>query len=135
MFNILILAALTLAQNPAPATCVGAAPAIASVVNKGATQDGGSNRYQLAVTVVNRGTQPQAGNVLQSVDVYQHDTKRDAKGIPPLRPGQSYTYVYQFLRSADAGDGTTTLEFRLDMHQPAGLSSQDCDPSNDRFSI
>src|SRR5271165_2428067 len=106
MFNILILAALTLAQNPAQATCVGAAPAIASVVNKGATQDSGVNRYQLAVTVVNRGTQAQAGNVLQSVDVYEHETKRDAKGIPPVKVGQSYTYVYQYVRSTDAGDGT-----------------------------
>ena len=120
----------------AAATCAGADPAIVSVAVKGVTPSNGLNQYKIGVTVTNLGSSAQASNVLQYVDIYQKaGEKLDAKGIPPLRPGQSYSFTYVAQRSSDAGNGTTKLSFKLDMRQPSAPSSQDCDLSNDTRTV
>jgi hypothetical protein len=112
---IAFLLATLLAQNPAG--CAGPGPAIASVKVANTTQDGALNDYQLRVSVINRGNTSQAGNVLQSVDIFRNGTKVDQKGVPPLKAGGAYSFVYSFSRNADAGDGTTTFTFRMDPGQ------------------
>jgi len=117
------------------ATCAGADPAIASVAVKGMTTDGSVNVYTLGGTVVNLGRSAQAKNVLQFVDIYQHGAKLDAKGVRPLKPGQSYAFSYAFRRSNDAGQGATQLTFQLDLRQPSPPGAQDCAAGNDRFRL
>ncbi len=134
MFRIMIIALLMSAQTDtasASTTCAGADPAIASVVVKGAHSGGGLNRYQLSGTIVNVGRAAQPSNTLQFVDIYKGSEKLDSKGIPPLNSGQSYTFSYVSVRSSDAGKGTTSLTFRLDVRQ----ASQDCSTSNDRYTV
>jgi hypothetical protein len=123
------------AGTVAAMTCSGADPAIASATVKSTKPQGGLNVITVAITVVNRGTQGQASNVLQSVEVYQNDVKIDRKGIPPLRPGQSYTALYTFQRSTEASPGTTNLRFRLAYTQPSPPGNADCDLSNDSYKM
>lgn len=138
MFRIIIAAALLLVGQSAVASastaCSGADPAIVSVVVKSVTRVGALNRYLLQGRIVNLGGTAQASNVLQFVDIYGNRAKLNDRGIPPLKPGQSYTFSYVSSRSHQAGRGTTTLVFKMDMRQPAGFSAQDCNP-NDRFTI
>ncbi len=131
LFALLVLSA-TLAQ--AAIACNGADPAIGTVSVKNVSHNGGTNVYHLGGTVTNRGRARQPSNVLQFVDVYINGQKSDARGIPPLRPGQSYTFGYDFQRSSDAGDGTSRLRFQIEMRQPAG-SAQNCNPNNDTFAM
>jgi hypothetical protein len=91
------------------------------------------NRYNIVGTVVNAGSEGHASNVLQFVDIYENGDKLDSRGIPPLKPGQSYTFSYAVMRSADAGKGTGILSFRLDMRQLS--SREDCNLSNDSFTL
>jgi hypothetical protein len=140
MFRTTALALLAFAQmlaGAASAACVGADPAIASVSVKGVTQGGpgGVNRYNIAGTVVNMGSEGQASNVLQFVNIYENGDKLDSRGVPPLKAGQSYTFSYAVLRSADAGKGTGILSFRLDVRQPSPPGREDCNPSNDSFTL
>ncbi|HEX5274899.1 MAG TPA: hypothetical protein VFW34_06460 [Candidatus Rubrimentiphilum sp.] len=133
--------ALTLccvAQNSiglASSGCRGADPAIVSARVHGTTSDGRINRYALAIRVANLGSAKQPSNVLQSVEIYQNGIKLDAKGLPPLRPGQSYSFTYIFQRSTDAGEGTSTLALKLVMRQPSPPGKQDCNAGNDTYSI
>jgi hypothetical protein len=134
----LTLAVLAFAQafagSPAAASaCSGADPAITSVVVKSVTNDGGINRYHLSGIVVNAGRQKQASNVLQFVDIFSGGDRLDAIGIPPLKPGQSYTFGWTFQRSQDAGDDTTMLRFQIRMRQPTTFGPQNCSLANDRF--
>jgi len=131
------LLSVLLLSNPtivSAAGCRGADPAIIAVSVKNVSQDGGSNVYHLAGTVTNVGTARQPSNTLQFVDIYINGQKSDARGVPPLRPGQSYAFGYDFRRSSDAGDGTSRLRFQIDMRQPAG-TAQDCNPNNDTFRL
>jgi len=122
--------------GPAFAACAGADPALTSVAVKSVAQANGINRYTLLGTVVNKGSQAQASDVLQFVNIYQTPgQKLDAKGIPPLGPAQSYTFSYVMLRASDAGRGTTTLRFQLEMRQPSPPGAADCDTSNDSFTV
>ncbi len=135
MFRIMTIALLLSAQTitaSASTACAGADPAIASVAVKSVNSEGGLNRYELSGTVVNMGRTAQPSNTLQFVDIYKGSAKLDAKGIPPLKPGESYTFSYVSVRSRDAGTGTTTLAFRLDVRQP---STQDCSTGNDRHTV
>jgi hypothetical protein len=137
MLRTMTLAAFAVlaSAGTASASCAGADPAITSVAVRNVAQSGGVNRYALVGTVVNAGSQGQPNDTLQFVDIYQNPgEKLDAKGIPPLQPGQSYTFSYVMLRSTEAGKGTTTLRFKLDIHQPAA-SMADCDGSNDSFTL
>jgi subtilase family serine protease len=113
----------------AAATCAGSNPAITSAVVRSVTTAGMVNRYHVAGTVTNLGI-AEAGNVLQFVDIYVDGQKQDSRGIPPLANGQSYTFTYVWLRAADAGKNTTTLNFRIDMTQ-----GNDCNPANGTYNL
>lgn len=117
------------------ATCAGADPAITSVAVADVTPAGGVDQYHLAGTVVNRGGADQASDVLQFVDVYQNGQRLDAKSIPPLAAGQSFTFTYVSLRSVQAGKDTTTLHFRLRMRQPSPGGREDCSTGDDAAAI
>ena len=134
---LLIPAIFGLIHAPAglASACKGADPAIVSAVVKGITSDGRVNRYALNIRVVNFGSMKQPSNVLQSVEIYQNDIKLDTKGLPPLRPGQSYSFTYVFQRSIDAGTGTSTLTLKLVMRQPSPPGKQDCNAANDTYTV
>ena len=135
--TMLTLLALTLiSTGVASAACAGADPAITAAFVKSVTSQGGAgsvNRYNISGTVSNVGSEGQASNVLQFVDIYENGDKLDSRGVPPLKPGQSYAFSYAVMRSADAGKGTGILTFRLDMRQPS--SREDCNLSNDSFML
>ncbi|HXP92920.1 MAG TPA: CARDB domain-containing protein [Candidatus Binatia bacterium] len=114
-----ILLALLLAQNQ---TCSAPDLAVSARV-AGVTQNDGLNHYAIAVTVRNVGSAPSGW---QFVDVYKNGEKKDAKGIPSLGPGRSYTYTYGYNRSREAGNGTIDLSF-----QPASRSG--CNTSNEGY--
>jgi hypothetical protein len=138
VFAILVSAVL-FAQNPsilvAAAGCAGADPAIVSVAVKGMTPHGDVNVYHLGGTVTNVGSRKQASNDLYFVDVYQDRQKVDSRGIPPLRPGQSYTFGYDYRRAADAANRSTGFRFVIDWRQPSPPGSQDCNLGNDSFTL
>ena len=138
MLRFIFLAIFVLGATPAAAfaaNCAGADPAIVSATSRLVGSDAGSNHYRLSITVTNVGGQGQASNVLQFVDIFEHGTKLDAKGIPPLKAGQNYTIAYMYNRATDAGDRTASFRFQLDMRQPAGTSSQNCSAANDRYRL
>jgi hypothetical protein len=126
-------AALLSFLQPAPVfatACMGADPAIVSVAVKGMQSSGGLNHYTLSGKVSNLGSVAQASNTLQFVDIYKGSTKLDSRGVPPLRAGQSYAFEYVSTRSAQGGDQTTSLGFRMDVRQPPNTGSQSCNTSN-----
>jgi hypothetical protein len=108
------------------ATCHGSDPQITSVVVKSVETAGSANRYHLNGTVVNMGATGQPSNLLQSVDIFNAEDKLDTKSIPPLKPGESFTFTYVSVRSSQAGKGTTQLGFQLDPISP-------CTVGNDRY--
>ena len=126
---ILFILALTPLEAPA-ATCSGPNPAITSVAVKNVTSNASTNEYHIVGTVTNLGSQAEPSNTLQFVDVYVDRMKRTDRGIPPLRPGQSYQFGYTWTRSVDAGTGTTTAHFRIRMVQ-----GSDCNPTNGTNSV
>ncbi len=123
-----VLLFLQPALSPATTTCSGADPAVVSVVVKGMQSDGGINSYTLSAKVVNLGSTSQAANTMQFVDIYKGSTKKDSRGIPALKAGESFTFDYVTTRSAQAGSGTTALSFQMDVQSPRG--SQDCNAGN-----
>jgi hypothetical protein len=129
--SIAALAILALAPPAASAaSCGGANPAITSVVVKNVTNSGSINTYHLMGTVTNLGSQAQPSNTLQFADIYIDGQKRNDRGIPPLAPGQTYNFGFDWSRSSDAGPGTTTVRFRIRMVQ-----GSDCDPANGSNSV
>jgi hypothetical protein len=133
MIRALTALVATLALTPlgAPAaTCAGANPAITSVVVKNVTSNGQLNTYHIVGTVTNLGSQAQPSNTLQFVDIYAETDKHDDRGVPPLAPGQSYSFGYDWQRSTDAGSGTTTVHFRIEMRQ-----GSNCNPANGTNSV
>jgi CARDB len=133
MIRALTAVVFTLALAPPAAlaaTCAGANPAITSVVVKNVTNNGLTNTYHMVGTVSNLGSAGQPSNTLQFVDIYVDRVKHDDRGIPPLAPGQSYTFGYDWVRSVDAGPGTTTVHFRIRMVQ-----GSDCNPANGTNSV
>lgn len=128
-----VLGTLLVAQNTG--ACPGA-DLTTSVSVSGVTPEDGTNVYHLVGVERNVGKKKQASNVLQFVEIYLDDTGRiDTRGIPPLKPGQTYTWTYDFKRSADAGEGSSRLMFRIDMRQPSEPSRQDCNPADGIFSL
>lgn len=123
------------APGLAKPTCAGADPAIVSASVQSTNSDGRVSRYSLAVRVVNLGRAKQPSNLLQSIDVYENGIKLDTKGLPPLRPGQGYTFRYVYQRSTDAGAGTTELHLQLSVRQPSPPGKQDCNAANDAFTV
>jgi subtilase family serine protease len=130
VLSVLVFAALVSPVGTSAATCAGANPAIASVVVKNVTTSGNLSSYHIVGTVTNRGSQAQPSNTLQFVDIYVDRQKRNDRGIPPLAPGQSYTFGFDWSRSSDAGQGTTTVHFQLRMVQ-----GSDCNPANGSNSV
>jgi hypothetical protein len=114
------------------AGCPAADPAITKVTTSQAVTDNGINTYRLNVTVANLGNAGQPGNTLQSVAIYLDGQKKDVKGLPPLRPGQVYSFPYTVRRSADAAAGTTSVRFQLVKLQPAGAN---CPGTNDSMRV
>jgi hypothetical protein len=137
MLRVTIFALLVSSLSPAvaAASCAGADPAVLGATSTLASSSAGANHYRLSITVRNVGNRKQASNVLQFVDIYEHKVKLDAKGVPPLRVGQTYVITYDYMRATDAGDGTATFRFQLNMRQPAGISSQNCSAANDSFRL
>jgi subtilase family serine protease len=134
----IILAVVLLAPlsaNAAAASCAGADPAITSVKVQNVTSNGSANHYTLTGRVTNLGGQKQASNVLQFVDIYQNGTRLEDRGIPPLAPGQSYTFSYVWQRAADAGNNTTTFNFSIRTTSPSPPGNEDCNLANDRYSL
>ena len=133
LISVILMAQMTTAQTTGG--CAGADPAIISVAVKNVTSDGQVNTYHLSGKVVNLGAQGQASNDLYFVDVYQDGQKVDSRGIQPLRPGQSYTFGYNYKRNVDAAQGSTKFRFVIDWRQPMPPGSQDCNPANGSFSL
>jgi subtilase family serine protease len=134
----IIITAILLAQlsvNAAAAGCAGADPAITSVRVQNVSGNGSLNHYTLVGKVTNLGNQRQASNVLQFVDIYQNGTRLEDRGVPPLAPGQSYTFSYVWQRASDAGTNTTAFDFRLRMTSPSPPGNQDCSAGNDTFRL
>lgn len=102
-----------------------------AVAVKGSNTDGKVTNYTIAGTVANLGRRGQASNVLQFVDISENGIRRDAKSIPPLRPGKSFVFTYVYQRSSDAGSGTSNLNFQIRFRNPSPPGSANCNSSND----
>jgi CARDB len=127
----LLSIALTLMPMPAYAAgCTGASPVVTSVSVVGVTRTRYLNYYRVSATVTNRGSDAQAGNVLQFVDVMQYGDRLDDRGVPPLAPGQSYTISYVWKRAVDAGKGTTPLDFGVRPVSPTTGNPPECAVAN-----
>jgi hypothetical protein len=130
LLSAALFVALIAPLGASAASCAGADPAITSAVVKNVTSAGQLNTYHIVGTITNLGSADQPSNTLQFVDIYVDRQKRNDRGIPPLAPGQSYTFGFDWSRSGDAGPGTTTVRFRLRMVQ-----GSDCDPANGSNSV
>ena len=128
---ILIPAGTTAA---AAASCDGVDLAITSVKVKSVAMGGTLNHYTIAATLVNLGTRGQLASILQSVSISQYGVQLDQHGVPPLAPGQSYTFNYVWPRSSDAGKGTSTLDFMLKIQDPPA-GQEECNTVNDHYSL
>lgn len=117
----------------ASAACSGADPKITNVVVKSVSSDGKLNHYQISGTVVNLGSQAQPPNTLQFVDIFMDTDKVDAKGIPPLKPGESYNFSYVSHRSVDSANGSTPMRFVIDELNRSAIL--DCDAAADSFAF
>ena len=101
-------------------------PSIVSTAVQSATTDSnGLTRYTVGITVQNLGTVRQRSDLLQSIDVDQDDQRVDVIGLLPLRPRQTQHVTYSFVRSAEAGAGSTRLMFSLDFNGKSG-ADVDC---------
>lgn len=107
-----LLSILLIAASMLPVAAQAACGAITASVQN-VTTDGKLNYYHIAAKVTNTGG-AQASNTRQFVNVFLRNEKLDAKGVPPLAADGSFTYVYTWKRSVDAGPGTTPLTFTLD---------------------
>jgi hypothetical protein len=130
MFRTLAAAMILLLPPTAvsAAGCQVSDPQITGVVVKSVETVGNVDRYHLSGKVVNMGASAQASNLLQSVDIFDAEDKMDTKSIPPLKPGESFTFTYTSTRSSEAGKGTTVLGFQLDPISP-------CSVGNDRYTL
>ncbi|HET9343741.1 MAG TPA: hypothetical protein VFO25_12580 [Candidatus Eremiobacteraceae bacterium] len=100
----------------AAAAC--ANPSIVSTAVQSMTTDSsGLNHYTVGVTIQNVGTVRQPSDLLQSIVVEQDGERVDVIGLLPLRPRQTQHVVYSFVRSSEAGAGTTHLSFALDFNK------------------
>lgn len=138
LFSLLVAQATTGGAAAPASNCAGADPAVVSAAVKSVSPAGTNlNEYHIGVTVTNVGGAAQSKDALQFVDIFAGNAseKLDAKGVPPLAVGQSYTIDYVYQRARDAGANTTTLKFTLDMRSPAGIGAQNCSAANDTFSL
>jgi hypothetical protein len=131
MFRITILtlcASMLIPAAPAFA-CNGPNPAIEWIKIQHVMPQGGENRYTIAGNITNLGsTQPL--NVLQYVSISAYGQRLDRRSIPPLRAGQSFSFIYPYFRSDQAGRGSSQLDFQIVMEQ--GVN---CNPANGHYSL
>jgi hypothetical protein len=130
-----LFAAAAIPTGALAQVCAGADTAVTKITVVKVTHTQYANVYHVAATVTNLGSEAQSKNVLQFVDVLQYGNRLDDVGMPPLGVGEKYTYNYLFMRSRDAGPGTTTLLFHVRFAQPVPPGREDCNPSNDHMSI
>jgi hypothetical protein len=119
---LLVIAQATMGTAVA-GTCSGVALSLTNTGVKTVSTQGNLNTYTLTGTVINIGSQGQPSNTLQFVDVMSVGQKLNDRGIPPLAPGQSYTFTYDSQRATQAGKGTSTIVFRLTSPAPASCSA------------
>jgi hypothetical protein len=119
---VLVLWAFAQLPIGAGAACTSAGPEVATVSVRRVERTPYLNLYHVRVTVTNRANEAQAGKTLQFVDVVQYGNRLDDKGIPPLAPGESYSWTYVWKRSSDAGKGTTPLDFRYRPYPSSQIS-------------
>ena len=113
-----------------------AGPAITNAVASQASTNGDLTTYDVRITVTNTGSQGEPSSLLQSVQVFQDQTKVDQKGTQPLAAGRATTVHYRFSRSSEAEQGSTHLHFRLVLSDPHGAAFSDCTPdSNYRLDV
>ena len=127
-FLIAPIVALALVPVTASAACLGPNPAITHVGVQSKMTRGQATMYHLVGTVTNEGSAGQPPNALQFVDIWHDGDKLDSRGIPPLPLGGSHNFSYDFIRASDAGAGTTTLIFKIDM-----TSGTNCNPANGTY--
>jgi hypothetical protein len=131
MFRITIVtlcASMLISAAPAIA-CTGPNPAIEWVKVQSVVPQGGENRFTIAGNITNLGS-AQPLNVLQYVSISAYGQRLDRRSIPPLRAGQSFSFIYPYFRSNQSGRGTSTLDFQIVMEQ--GVN---CNPSNGHRSL
>jgi hypothetical protein len=131
MFRITILtlcASMLISAAPALA-CTGPNPAIEWVKVQSVVPQGGENRFMIAANITNLGS-AQPLNVLQYVSISAYGQRLDRRSIPPLRAGQSFSFIYPYFRSTQSGRGTSTLDFQIVMTQ--GVN---CNPNNGHYSL
>ncbi|HYL28047.1 MAG TPA: hypothetical protein VEW74_09450 [Candidatus Nitrosotalea sp.] len=129
-FLIAPIVALALMPATASAACQGPNPAITHVAVQTHMTRGQATMYHLVGTVTNEGTSGQPSNVLQFVDIWHDGDKLDSRGIPPLPLGGSHNFSYDFIRASDAGAGTTTLVFKIDI-----TSGSNCSDADDTYKV
>ncbi|HEY7993308.1 MAG TPA: hypothetical protein VID24_03825 [Candidatus Eremiobacteraceae bacterium] len=116
----------------AAAAC--ANPSIVSTAVQSVTTDsGGLNHYTIGVTVQNLGTVRQPSDLLQSIVVEQDGERVDVIGLLPLRPRQTQHVTYSFVRSAEAGTGTTSFSFALELNKTG--ANADCHAGVERSTL
>jgi hypothetical protein len=133
--SIAVLALLATTTPALAAPCNGVDLAVGTVSVKSVSTSGGLNRYNITGTVSNIGSESQGSDALQSVDIYQGNSKLDSKSIPPLAAGHAFTFSYVSERASDAGTGTTHLRFQLNVTHPSPADSQVCNMANDSFTL
>jgi hypothetical protein len=112
----------------AAAAC--ANPSIVSTAVQSVTDSNGLNHYTVGITVQNLGTARQRSDLLQSILVTQDGERADVIGLLPLRPRQTQHVTYSFVRSDEAGQGTTSLSFSLEFDKSG--SDVDCHGGTER---
>jgi hypothetical protein len=131
---LLVLVPLTTAAAAA-ATCDGVDVAITHVGVTNVTTNGTVNRYTITGTLTNLGTRAQSSNILQFVNISQYGQKLDARSVPPLAPGQSHSFTWEWQRSSDAGRGTSTIDFRFAIQPPVPAGQAECNTANDHYTL
>ena len=133
-FSLFIVFTALVSPNVALAACHGVDLGITSVKVANVVSNGSLNHYTLVGTVTNGGDEKQPSNALQFVDIFTNGQRVNDRGIPPLAPGQSYTFSYVWQRSADSGNNSTLMRFSL-RFAPPSQGNTDCNPTNDTTTI
>ena len=114
LFSLLAAAALGAPVQVAANACSGASIVIVSAkASAPQTDQNGVAHYKVGITVKNAGAR-QPGNALDSVVMYQQDTRTDTKGLQPLAAGGTQTVWFSFIRNADTEAGSTNLRFGIE---------------------
>jgi hypothetical protein len=133
MLELIVVAALVPLIASASPDC--AAPTIVSATKTSMHRDGARNIYETAIVVKNTSNREQSPSVLESVEVFQDDTKVGEIGLLPIAPGHSQTVHYELQRSANGRTGSTQLQFRLVMNDPHGMAGSACSPSTHGYRL